>query len=305
MTTRTLAVASAAWPIEWHDNWASFAAKAERWVADAAAQGARLLLLPEYGLMELASLHGPAIAADAAAQVPHVAAMAGDVQQLFAQLAATHQCHIAAGTMVEAVGPDRYVNRARLYGPAGGTGWQDKHVLTMWERDQWTIAAGDRALCLFDIGVARVGIQICYDSEFPLASRALAVAGMDILLVPSCTDALSGYWRVRIGAMARALENQCFVAQSPTVGSAPWSGVVDANVGAAAIFAPPDRGLPADGIVAVGEVDAAGWTLATLDLDTIAAVRSDGAVRGLAHWGEQPGATERGGIAPAPLQLVL
>lgn len=281
-------IASAAWPIDCHADWASYTVKLETWVAEAADNGARLLVFPEYGNMELASLLDPAVALDAAAQVEPLAALANDVANLHADLARRHQVHILAGSMVERDERGAIVNRARLFGPEGGMGIQDKLILTMWERSQWTIAPGAAQLTLFDLGFAKVGVIICYDSEFPDAAQALAAAGADILLVPSCTDSLAGYWRVRIGAMARALETQCFVVQSPTVGAAPWSAVVDVNVGAAGIFAPPDLGMPADGIVALGSLDTPGWTYADLDLDALAELRRNGAVRGPAHWGEQP-----------------
>lgn len=281
-------IASAAWPIDRHADRASYAGKLEAWVAEAAAHDARLLVFPEYGNMELASLLDPALALDAAAQVEPLAAMAGDIAQLHADLARRHKVHILAGSTVERDERDRIVNRARLFGPEGGAGFQDKLVLTMWERTHWTIAPGAPQVTLFDLGFAKVGVIICYDSEFPDAAQALAAAGADILLVPSCTDSLAGYWRVRIGAMARALEAQCFTVQSPTVGAAPWSAVVDVNVGAAGIFAPPDLGMPADGVVALGEMDTPGWTYADLDLDALAELRRSGAVRGPAHWGEQP-----------------
>ncbi|HEY0597494.1 carbon-nitrogen hydrolase family protein [Sphingopyxis sp.] len=281
-------IASAAWPIDRHADWKSYAVKLETWVTEAAGNGARLLVFPEYGNMELASLLDPALALDAAAQVEPLAAMAGDIAQLHADLARRHKVHILAGSTVERDELGRIVNRARLFGPDGGAGFQDKLVLTMWERTHWTIAPGAARVTLFDLGFARVGVIICYDSEFPDAAQMLAAAGADILLVPSCTDSLAGYWRVRIGAMARALETQCFVVQSPTVGAAPWSAVVDVNVGAAGVFAPPDLGMPANGIVALGELDAPGWTYADLDLDALAKLRRSGAVRGPAHWGEQP-----------------
>lgn len=281
-------IASAAWPIDRHADRASYAAKLEAWVAEAAAHDARLLVFPEYGNMELASLLDPALALDAAAQVEPLAAMAGDIAQLHADLARRHKVHILAGSTVERDERDRIVNRARLFGPEGGVGFQDKLILTMWERTHWTIAPGAPQVTLFDLDFAKVGVIICYDSEFPDAAQALAAAGADILLVPSCTDSLAGYWRVRIGAMARALEAQCYTVQSPTVGAAPWSAVVDVNVGAAGIFAPPDLGMPADGVVALGEMDTPGWTYADLDLDALAELRRSGAVRGPAHWGEQP-----------------
>lgn len=282
-------VASAAWPIEQHPDWASYAAKLETWVADAAGNGAHLLVFPEYGNMELAALLDPAVALEAAAQVEPLAAMANDVARLHADLARRHKVHILAGSMVERDERGSIVNRARLFGPQGGMGHQDKLILTMWERTHWTIAPGAARVTLFDLGFAKIGVIICYDSEFPAAAQALAAAGADILLIPSCTDSLAGYWRVRIGAMARALEAQCFTVQSPTVGAAPWSAVVDMNVGAAGIFAPPDLGMPADGVIALGEMDTPGWTYADLDLEALAELRRNGAVRGPAHWGEQPG----------------
>ena len=57
-------LAAAAYPLDWFDDIAAWQAKAAAWVADAAGQGADLLVFPEYGAMELASLGGPAVAAD-------------------------------------------------------------------------------------------------------------------------------------------------------------------------------------------------------------------------------------------------
>jgi predicted amidohydrolase len=119
---------------------------------------------------------------------------------------------------------------------------------------------------------------------------------MELLLVPSCTDAEHGYYRVRIGAQARALENQCYAVQAPTVGEAPWSPAVDINRGAAGIYGPPDRGFPGDGVVANGTMDAAQWVYGEVDLARVAELRADGGVLNARHWAEQPG-----GDAPLPL----
>ncbi|WP_448140515.1 nitrilase-related carbon-nitrogen hydrolase [Sphingopyxis fribergensis] len=288
--SRIVRIASAAWPIEPYSAWDAFAARVEAWVSEAANKGAQLLVFPEYGNMDLASLLHPDVALDAAAQVEPLAAFAADVADVFAGLSNRHSVHILAGSMVERDERGLFVNRARLFGPEGGTGFQDKLILTMWERNHRSIAPGAPAITLFDLGFAEVGVIICYDCEFPEAAQALAAAGADILPVPSCTDSLAGYWRVRIGAMARALETQCFVVQSPTIGAAAWSAVIDMNVGAAGIFAPPDLGMPANGVVALGERDAPGWTYADLDLDALDDLRRLGAVRGPAHWDEQPDA---------------
>jgi predicted amidohydrolase len=86
---------------------------------------------------------------------------------------------------------------------------------------------------VFDTALGRLGILICYDNEFPMLARTLAERGADLIPSPSCTDTEAGYHRVRIGAQARALENQVAVLQSPTVGLAPWSPALDENVGKA------------------------------------------------------------------------
>jgi predicted amidohydrolase len=126
-------------------------------------------------------------------------------------------------------------------------------------------------LRVFDTALGRIGVLICYDAEFPLLGRALIEAGVEILLVPSCTEALSGYSRVRIGAMARALEGQCVVVHSPTVGPAAWSPAVDMNTGAAAVYGPPDLGFPETGVLAQGELNAPGWVTAEIDRASVAA----------------------------------
>jgi predicted amidohydrolase len=180
----------------------------------------------------------------------------------------------------------RPVNRARLFTPTGAMGVQDKQVMTRFEREDWNIVPGG-PLRLFDTAMGRIGILICYDSEFPLLGRALAQA--DILLVPSVTEALSGYSRVRIGARARALEAQCVAVMSSVVGVADWSQVIDESVGRGGVFGPPDKGFPANGILAEGELNKPGWTYAEVDLDAVAEVRRDGVVLNRSHWDDQAG----------------
>ena len=98
--------------------------------------------------------------------------------------------------------------------------------MTRFEKEQWGIAGGE-TLKIFDIGETKIGIAICYDIEFPLIAHAMAAAGAELILAPSCTDTLAGANRVHVGARARALEKQIYVALSPTVGEAPWSPAVD------------------------------------------------------------------------------
>ncbi|MEX5729988.1 putative amidohydrolase [Rhodovulum iodosum] len=279
-------LAAAAWPVDWHDDWAGYEAKLTAWVTEAAGEGADLLVFPEYGAMELASLAGAAVAGQLEGSLRAVSDLVERTDALNARLAIAHEVHILGASAPVWAG-ERPVNRARLFTPDGATAAQDKQIMTRFEREDWNVVPGG-PLRLFDTALGRIGVLICYDAEFPLLARALIEAGADILLVPSCTDTLAGYWRVRIAAMARALEGQCVVVQAPTVGAAPWCPAIDENVGAAAIYGPPDLGFPETGVLAEGPLNAPGWVYAQADRVAIARVRAGGAVRNLAHWAEQP-----------------
>ena len=275
-------IAAAAYPIDWFDTFDAYAAKLTRWVAEAQAD---LLVFPEYGAMELASLGGAAVAGDLEASLHAVAALGPQVQALHADLAAAHGCHIlgASGPVFDGARP---VNRAVLYGPDGVIGHQDKQIMTRFEREEWHVT-GAPGLSVHDTALGRIGVLICYDSEFPLLGRMLAEAGAEILLVPSCTDTVAGFTRVRIGAMARALESQCVVVQAPTVGPCDWMPALDENRGRAAIYGPPDGFWPETGIIAEGSMDAPGWVRAQIDLSRVRTSRAEGAVLPFVHWPEQ------------------
>jgi predicted amidohydrolase len=158
--------------------------------------------------------------------------------------------------------------------------------MTRFERERWGVSGGTE-LRVFATTLGRIGVAICYDVEFPLLVRRLVEAGAELILAPSCTDTLRGYHRVRVGAQARALENQCVVVQSPTVGNAPWSPAVDVNVGAAGVYGPPDHGFPEDGVLARGRLDQAMWLFAEVDLERAAEVRAYGQVLNHRDWPEQ------------------
>jgi predicted amidohydrolase len=281
-------IATAAYPLDPLGNWAEYAAKLSDWVARAAAEGADLAVFPEYGAMELAMLAGAEAAGDLERSLHAVDAVMADAGDLHAELAARHGLHIlgaSAPVFDPAIG-ERPVNRATLYTPTGARGHQDKQIMTRFEREEWGVVPGG-PLRLFDTALGRIGILICYDCEFPLLGRALAEA--DLILAPSCTEALAGYSRVRIGAMARALEAQCITVMASTVGDAAWSPAVDANTGMGGIFGPPDTGFPPTGVIAEGTLNAPGWTVAEVDLGAVAHVRADGVVLGRRHWDDQAG----------------
>jgi predicted amidohydrolase len=248
-----------------------------------------LLVFPEYGAMSVAALFEPAVQADLHGQLQALQERREDWLALHRQLAAVHRVAIVAGSFPWQLEDGSFRNRAWFCADDGDCEYQDKRVMTRFEREVWGVSGVDRApvpLKVFDTALGRIGINLCYDAEFPLHARAQTEAGTELILVPSCTDAAAGWHRVRVAAAARALENQCYVAVSPLVGEAPWSPAVDVNVGAAGVYGPPDRGFPEDGVIAQGPVNEPGWVYAQIDLAKVALVRSNGQVLNRRDWPE-------------------
>jgi predicted amidohydrolase len=258
----------------------AFVAKVDAIVADARQGGADLLVLPEYASMETAAAFPGA--GDAARELASVSAAAEQLLEGFRKVAQRHAIWLLPGTLPwPAAG--RIVNRAPLIAPDGSLATQDKSTMTRFEAEQWGVAPG-AAPRVFATPFGTLGIAICYDVEFPPLVRAQVEAGAWLILAPSCTDSLHGFNRVQLSARARALENQCFVAITPTVGSAPSLASVDENHGYAAVFGPVDRGFPDDGVIAAGRLDEAMLVYANLDASRLDAVRANGAVRNHRDW---------------------
>jgi predicted amidohydrolase len=274
-----LRVAAWQYPIERIASWDAWLAKLEAAFAEAAARGAQLCVVPEYAAMELTALSP---AETLASQVDALQPLLPAYLDAYARLARRYDLVIVGGSFPERLASGEVRNRARVH--AGDDAIVvDKLQMTRFEREHWGITAG-AGQTVIDLGGAKLGVAICYDAEFPVLVRQLVAAGADIIAVPSCTDTPAGYHRVRVACQARALENQCYVVQAPTVGRAPWSIAVDDNVGSAAVYAPPDRGFPDDGVVALGPYCEASWVIADLDLDAVAQVRRDGQVLNHRDW---------------------
>lgn len=292
--SRRVTVAAAQYPVGELKDWEDFAAQLTRWCREGANGDAQLLVFPEYASMELASLFEAPLRADLHGQIAAMQTLLPRWQALHRELARQFGVFILGGSFPVRMDDGRYHNRAHLFSPSGAIAWQDKWMMTRFENEQWGIAGGEMPLQLFDTAIGRIGVCICYDVEFPLVARALVEAGAEILLAPSCTDTLAGYHRVRIGARARALENQCYVVQAPLIGDAPWSPAVDVNVGIAGVFTPVDRGFPDNGVLAEGQSGVPGWIFAALDLAGIDRVRDEGQVFNHRDWPKQ--------VAPRPLK---
>ena len=278
-------LALASYRPDWHLDWDALADKLERWVADASGQGADLCVFPEYAGIEAALIGEPAACPGPTVWRDAMCAAADKWADLNATLARTHKLHILAGSLC-AQDAGKTVNRTWLCGPGGDICIQDKLIPTPYERDDLGLTGG-RTLNIAETSIGRLGILICYDSEFPVLARTLAAAGADLILVPSCTDFPAGQTRVRQSCRARAIEQQIAVAQAPLVGQVAGCDVVDTSTGRAGLFCPPDHGLPPSGILAEGTLDTPGWTIADLGVALTSSARRAGQVGNFDHWDEQ------------------
>lgn len=285
-------IAVAKYPIGAPQRFDDFAEKQRAWLREAAAAGANIAMLPEYLSLELGAIFEAPIRGDLHASLAAIQRYRGAWLDLYSALSRETGMRIVAGTFLLDTGKARYRNRADLFSPDGSHVWQDKLQLTGFEKKTGAIEAGD-ALKVFEFDGVRAGIAICYDIEFPLPVRAQCEAGAQIMLVPSCTDTAAGATRVRVGCLARALENRCFVAKAVTAGEAAWSPALDVNTGEATVYAPMDVGLPANGILAASGAGH-GWSYAEIDVAQLDDSRAHAQVANDGDW--------RGQFAPSLLQ---
>ena len=225
-----------------------------------AAQGARLVALPEY-----LQYRGDDDGFRASARpIP------GEHTAPFADIARRRGIWVLLGSTAETSGDrSRPHNTSTLIAPDG------------------SIAATYRKIHLFDVAVdrgpsdtesarvspgeavvtavvdgSRIGLSICYDLRFPELYRALAMAGAEILTVPANFTERTGrdHWEVLL--RARAIENGAYVLAPSQIGGPPGSPAYG-------------RSMVIDpwGTVVAQAPDAVGITRAELDIDRVRDVR--------------------------------
>ncbi len=161
--------------------------------------------------------------------------------------------------------------------PDGRIVEQPKLHITPNESRWWGMSGGD-TLRLIETPKAKIGVLICYDTEFPETARFLADQGAEIIFVPFCTDNRQGYLRVRYCAQARCIENQVYVAMAGNVGNLPDVMNMDVQYGQAAVLTPSDFAFARDGIAAEADSNEETVLVCDLDLDTLHEARTLGTV---------------------------
>lgn len=234
------------------------------------------VLFPEFynaPLMALTNEDSPSVAIRA------MAAFTEPLKAKFMELAVSYNINIVAGSM-PLYEDGKLHNVAYLCRRDGTVDEQYKLHVTPDEASYWGMRGGNKLAC-FDTDFGKIGILICYDVEFPELSRMLSDEGMKILFVPFWTDTKNAYQRVRLCAQARAIENECYVAITGSVGNLPRVENMDIQYSQSAVFSPSDFAFPHDAIVAEATPNTEMTLIADLDLDLLKDLNTSGAVRNL------------------------
>lgn len=257
-------------------NEQAFWSRIRRYIDKAMEQQAKLVVFPEYLTGHLLALH-PQVTNEQACEILH--SYTSTYKERFSAWSRETGLLLLAGTHIhrEEAPEGKYYNEAFLFFPDGRVERHKKVHLTPEEQRAWPLQAGDR-LDVFTTPLGRIGIQVCYDIEFPEGTRIMADQGAELILCPSYTDAAAGYYRVRNCSQARAVENQLYVALSGLVGSMPSVDQVDAGYCQAGVFAPCDRPFPPDGILAQGPLNRSSVVTGSADLQLLQINRTDGGV---------------------------
>jgi predicted amidohydrolase/GNAT superfamily N-acetyltransferase len=254
----------------------AFADQIEYFVETAAGYRADFVLFPEFVSMQLLSQDGMKDL-PATDGIVRLAAMKDQFLDLIANLARRFGIHIIAGTHPMQINGTMH-NVCPFVFPDGRVWLQPKLHITPGEKAYWGIEGGNE-LGIIHTPKARVGVLICYDSEFPEAARYLSDQGAEIIFVPYCTDDRQGYSRVRFCCQARAIENQIYVVTAGIIGNLPSVAAMDIHYGQAAVFTPSDFEFPRDGIQAQADPNVEMLLVTDLDIDDLHRSRASGSVR--------------------------
>jgi predicted amidohydrolase/GNAT superfamily N-acetyltransferase len=201
------------------------------------------------------------------------------IKQKFINLAISYNVNIITGSMPLMRGEKLY-NVGYLCRRDGTHEIFEKLHITPNEVSYWGMTGGD-VLKTYETDCGKVGILICYDVEFPELSRLLSDEGMKILFVPFLTDTQNGFTRVQRCAQARAIENECYVAISGSVGNLPKVNNMDIQYAQSAVFTPSDFSFPTNGIKAEATPNAEMTLIVDVDLDLLKELHNHGSVRNL------------------------
>lgn len=188
--------------------------RAGRMIAEAAAQGSRLVVLPEMFNCPYQSELFPQYAE----RFPD-----GPTIAMLAACAAKHQVIVVGGSIPEQDEAGNIYNTSFIFNEQGTLLGRHRKVHlfdvaikggTVFQESA-TLAAGSEPT-LVETSLGKVGVAICYDIRFPELARKMVLQGAKILVYPGAFGPVTGpaHWKLLL--RARAVDNQVYV-----IGAAP------------------------------------------------------------------------------------
>ena len=231
-------------------------------------------LLPEFFNAPLMGLETHITSLDA---IKALAQFTDEIVEEISQLAVNYNISIVAGSM-PVIENEQLLNVSYLCRRDGTLESQYKIHPTPHEKRAWIMQGGDK-VNVFDTDFGKIGILICYDIEFPELARIQSEQGLQLLFVPFWTDTKNAYLRVRCCAQARAIENECYVIISGSVGNLPKVDSADIQYAQSAVFSPSDFSFPHDAIIAETTPNTEMTLIVDLDLSKLETLKNEGSVR--------------------------
>nr|WP_145769923.1 carbon-nitrogen hydrolase family protein [Denitratisoma oestradiolicum]TWO81107.1 acyltransferase [Denitratisoma oestradiolicum]CAB1367787.1 Deaminated glutathione amidase [Denitratisoma oestradiolicum] len=199
---------------------------ARRLLEQAATQGARLAVLPEYFPLIGAS--------DADRLAARERQGAGPIQEFIATTARDLGLWLVAGSIpLMADDPAKLRNSSLVYDDLGHcVARYDKIHLFGFRKGQEiydeaaTIEPGSQPVAV-DTPLGRMGLSICYDLRFPELYRRLGM--LDLIVVPAAFTETTGRAHWELLLRARAVENQCYVLAAAQGGRHPNGRMTHGN----------------------------------------------------------------------------
>jgi predicted amidohydrolase/ribosomal protein S18 acetylase RimI-like enzyme len=264
------------WQMRTYNSLEELMQQVEYFVDSVAAYRSDFALFPEFFNAPLMAKYNHMHEPDA---IRELAKYTSVIVEKMQQLSISYNINIITGSMPELIG-DKLFNIGYLCRRDGSLERYEKIHVTPDEAKVWGMQQGNK-LQTYQTDCGKIGILICYDSEFPELSRLLADEGMDILFVPFLTDTQNGYSRVRLCAQARAIENECYVAIAGSVGNLPNVNNMDIQYAQSAVFTPCDFSFPSSGIKAEATTNTEMILVADVDISLLRELHSFGAVKNL------------------------
>jgi predicted amidohydrolase len=140
----------------------------------------------------------------------------GKTTEALSAMAREKNAHIVAG-LIERQGENLF-NSAVVIAPSGYLGKYRK--IHLFNEEKLWFQPGDLGFPVFDIGICRIGVMVCFDWFFPESMRTLALKGADVichsanLVLPFCQDAM----------ITRCLENRVFAVTANRTGKESRNG---------------------------------------------------------------------------------